>query len=109
MTKKDLWRKRAEAELRRSMRREMELFFESFIEEDRSLLDLLDGENARFNSQFQFQSAAAVHYFSAYQLLAHMGRLLSTLGVAAPAEVIADHVEQTQRSLFHVDIEPLRQ
>lgn len=75
----------------------------------RSLLDLLDGENARFNSQFQFQSAAAVHYFSAYQLLAHMGRLLSTLGVAAPAEVIADHVEQTQRSLFHVDIEPLRQ
>jgi adhesin transport system outer membrane protein len=74
----------------------------------RSLLDLLDGENANFNSRFQFQSAAAIHYFSAYQLLAHMGRLLDALGVSAPIEVIADHRIQSERSLFRIEIEPLR-
>ena len=75
----------------------------------RSLLDLLDGENSRFNSEFQYQSASAVYYFSSYQLLAHMGRLLTTLGVSAPAESLTGHVEQSKKSLFHIDIEPLRQ
>ncbi|MFN0262802.1 TolC family outer membrane protein [Tepidamorphus sp. 3E244] len=75
----------------------------------RSLLDLLDGENSRFNAEFQYQSAAAVRYFAAYQLLAHMGRLLSTLGVAPPPEALADHLQQSRESLFHINIEPLRQ
>ena len=75
----------------------------------RSQLDLLDGENSRFNSEFQYQSASAIYYFSAYQLLAHMGRLLTTLGVSAPAEALTGHVEQSKQSLFHIDIEPLRQ
>ncbi len=75
----------------------------------RSLLDLLDSENARFNSRFQFQSAAAVHYFTAYQLVAHMGKLLTTLGVEAPAEVLADHRAQSEASIWHIEIEPLRQ
>ena len=75
----------------------------------RSLLDLLDGENSRFNSEFQYQSASAIYYFSAYQLLAHMGRLLTTLGVSAPADALTGHVEQSKQSLFHIDIEPLRQ
>lgn len=76
---------------------------------NRSLLDLLDGENSRFNSEFQYQSAAAVRYFAAYQLLAHMGRLLSTLDVSPPPEVLADHLQQSRESLFRIDIEPLRQ
>jgi hypothetical protein len=51
-----------------------------------------------------------VHLFSAYQLLASMGRLLDTLGVAAPAEAIADHRLQSQKNfgVFNIEIEPLR-
>lgn len=50
----------------------------------RSLLDLLDAENARFGAQFELSNVTALHVFASYQLLAHMGSLLSTLGVAAP-------------------------
>ena len=51
----------------------------------RSLIDLLDSENAFFNSQFQLESVRAVHLFSAYQLAASMGQLLDKLNVAAPS------------------------
>ncbi len=77
----------------------------------RSLLDLLDGESALFNSRFQLSSVEAVYTFAAYQLIASTGRLLETLGVAAPAEVKADHRRQSQKPLgiFNIEIEPLRQ
>ncbi|MFO7580703.1 MAG: hypothetical protein R6W74_10930, partial [Nitrosomonas halophila] len=52
----------------------------------RSLLDLLDAENAVFTSRFQLASVTAVQVFAGYQLLATMGRLLATLG-PAPIEV----------------------
>lgn len=76
----------------------------------RSLLDLLDSESALFNSRFQLSSIRAVHLFSAHQLLASMGILLDTLGVAAPKEGISQRRAQTQRSLgvFNINIEPLR-
>ena len=76
----------------------------------RSLLDLLDSESALFNSRFQLSSIRSVHLFSAHQLLASMGILLDTLGVAAPKEGIAQRRAQTQRSLgvFNISIEPLR-
>lgn len=76
----------------------------------RTLLDLLDSESAYFNSRFQLSSVYAVHLFSAYQLLASMGHLLSTLDVAPPPEAVADHRLQSQKSfgIFNIDIEPLR-
>lgn len=49
----------------------------------RSLLDLLDAENARFASQFELSNVTALHVFSSYELLAQMGVLLKTLGVHA--------------------------
>ena len=75
----------------------------------RSLLDLLDAENANFTSQFQLTSAEAVHRFAAYQLLASMNRLLKTLGISPPSEARSDFLEQTQHGIFTLDIEPLRQ
>ncbi len=76
----------------------------------RSLLDLLDSENALFSSQFQLISVSAVRTFSAYQLLATMGGLLHSLGIAPPTEVVANHREQSQRhfGIFNIEIEPLR-
>jgi len=49
----------------------------------RSLLDVLDAENARFSSQFELSNVISVHIFSSYELLAQMGVLLKTLGVRA--------------------------
>jgi outer membrane protein, adhesin transport system len=74
----------------------------------RSLLDLLDAERAKFDSQFQLHSIEAVHHFAAYQLLASMGVLLSTLGISPPPETRADFRHQSQDSIFNIDIEPLR-
>lgn len=51
----------------------------------RSLLDVLDAENSRFGSQFELSNASALNLFSGYQLLADMGILLDTLGIAKPA------------------------
>jgi adhesin transport system outer membrane protein len=51
----------------------------------RSLLDVLDAENSRFGSQFELSNAGALNLFSGYQLLADMGILLETLGIAPPA------------------------
>lgn len=53
----------------------------------RSLLDVLDAENARFGAQFDLSNTRALHLFASYQLLAHMGVLLDTLGVDAPQDV----------------------
>ena len=86
----------------------------SYLEEyqlsKRTLLDLLDSENALFQSRIQLSSVYAVHLFSSYQLLASMGDLLERLGVTPPAEVVADHRVQSQKSfgIFKIDIEPLR-
>ena len=51
----------------------------------RSLLDVLDAENAKFASQFELSNVTALHVFSSYELLAQMGVLLDTLGVQAPS------------------------
>ena len=50
----------------------------------RSLLDVLDAENARFNTQFELSNIESLHIFSSYELLALMGTLLDNLGVHAP-------------------------
>lgn len=74
----------------------------------RSLLDLLDSETALFNSQFQLASAKAVRLFSAYHLQAATGRLLSSLGVEAPAEGYVQVPDLSNTSPLNVDIEPIR-
>ena len=51
----------------------------------RSLLDVLDAENAKFASQFELSNVTALHVFSSYELLAQKGVLLDTLGVQAPS------------------------
>jgi outer membrane protein, adhesin transport system len=76
----------------------------------RSLLDLLDAENAVFTSRFQLASVSAVQVFAAYQLLATMGRLLATLGIHVPPEARGGLLHQTDRGPLGLDfeIEPLR-
>lgn len=77
----------------------------------RSLLDLLDSENSLFSSRFQLVSLQAVSFFSSYQVLASMGRLLESFDLDAPAEAVADHRVQSKKPLgiFNITIEPLRQ
>ncbi len=101
------------AELQRQAqlnKRVVRTYLQEYRLSKRSLLDLLDSESALFNSRFQLSSIRSVHLFSAHQLLASMGVLLDTLGVAAPKEAIAQRRAQTQRSLgiFNINIEPLR-
>ena len=50
----------------------------------RSLLDVLDAENARFAGEFEYQNTLSLHMFSSYQLLANMGRILEELGIEQP-------------------------
>jgi outer membrane protein, adhesin transport system len=52
----------------------------------RTLLDLLNAENALFNAKLSLESARTVAVFADYQLLAVSGQLLSRLSVARPAE-----------------------
>lgn len=51
----------------------------------RSLLDVLDAENTSFGNEFALSNARAIRLFASYQLIAHMGVLLETLGVDRPA------------------------
>lgn len=79
----------------------------------RSLLDLLDAENARFASQFELSNVTALHVFSSYELLAQMGVLLKTLGVSAqevpdvPGDPLPALLRSPASSSF--DIPPLSQ
>lgn len=75
----------------------------------RSLLDLLTAQNSNFNAQLQVASTEAINVVSAYRLIGAMGRILDELGVARPAEAIADqrtHVRD--RRVILPGLEPLR-
>lgn len=50
----------------------------------RSLLDLLDAENANFGTEFELSSVEALHIFSSYNLLAQMGVLLERMDIENP-------------------------
>ncbi|CTQ46807.1 Outer membrane efflux protein BepC precursor [Roseibium aggregatum] len=75
----------------------------------RTLLDVLNAENALFNSEIEIISARAVYAFSTYQLRATSGDLLVYLNVTPPAES-ADGLRETAtifpQNVFN--IEPLR-
>lgn len=77
----------------------------------RTLLDVLNAENALFNSEIEVISAQAVYAFSTYQLRATTGDLLAYLDVVPPVESAAG--QQENRSIFPQQVgfqlEPLRQ
>ena len=75
----------------------------------RSLLDLLDAENAVFSSRFELASVTSVRLFSAYLLKALTGTLLSSMGLTAPAaEIDYRNLFLTGGSVNPLKIEPLR-
>lgn len=76
----------------------------------RSLLDVLNAENALFNSKIDLISARGIYTFSTYQLRATSGNLLAYLNVAPPAEATAGRRDNVsvfpQSTSFY--LEPLR-
>lgn len=77
----------------------------------RSLLELLDAQNAVFSSRFESASVSGVRLFSAYHLKALTGTLLSSLGVTPPGGEVSDLrmlVPTGDNPLMHLKIEPLR-
>lgn len=59
---------------------------EQFKVGDRSLLDLLDTQNTRFNAQISVETARSALEFAEYTLLASIGMLLKTLAIEAPLQ-----------------------
>ncbi|WP_340264329.1 TolC family protein [Sphingobium mellinum] len=51
----------------------------------RSLLDVLDSQNTRFNTQVRAETARFSELFAQYQILAATNQLLDTLGIAPPS------------------------
>jgi outer membrane protein, adhesin transport system len=84
---------RAEVEAVRQQVEQNDKLVKTYLDEynanRRSLLDLLDAENASFASKFELSNISALHVYSTYQLLAHMGLLLDSLDVVAPAFAVA--------------------
>jgi adhesin transport system outer membrane protein len=56
----------------------------------RSLLDLLDTQNTRYNSQALLETARFAEIFARYKLLASTGQLLDTFGIQRPHDAKAD-------------------
>ena len=54
----------------------------------RTLLDLLDSENELYNGRANYLEAQYIDLFSRYRLMADLGRLLETLGVASRVEAM---------------------
>ena len=59
----------------------------------RSLLDLLDSQNTRYNAQVLAETARFADIFAQYKVLAATGTLLDTLGVPHPKDSVADASE----------------
>ena len=63
----------------------------------RSLLDVLDAQNTRYNVQVQAETARLAQLYAQYRVLAATNRLLEALGVTPPPSAVAN-----QRERFHV-------
>jgi outer membrane protein, adhesin transport system len=50
----------------------------------RSILDVLNAENSKFNVRVELATTEAIHIFSAYRVLGSMGSLLDAVRVGAP-------------------------
>jgi outer membrane protein, adhesin transport system len=56
----------------------------------RSLLDVLDAQNTRYNVQVRLETARFSEQFAEYQVLAATNKLLSTMSLATPAGATSD-------------------
>ena len=56
----------------------------------RSLLDVLDAQNTRYNVQAQVETARLAKLYAQYRLLASTNRLIEALGVNMPTEAWSD-------------------
>ncbi len=65
--------------------RVVELYENEYEAGNRSLLDVLDAESAKFAGEFQFYNSRSLQLFSGYRLLANMGNLLEYFGIENPA------------------------
>jgi adhesin transport system outer membrane protein len=64
----------------------------------RSLLDVLDAQNSRYNVQQQTETARLARLYAQYRVLAAANKLVECLGVGMPAAAVG-----TDRSRFHVN------
>lgn len=64
----------------------VESYRSQFSVNQRSLLDVLDAQNTRFNVQVLYETAQYSQRFAEYRLLAATGRLLEYLGLDAPSQ-----------------------
>jgi len=64
----------------------------------RSLLDVLDAQNTRFNVQASLETARMAKLYAQYRVLAASNRLIEALGVQMPAEAVMN-----QRDKFGVN------
>ena len=69
-----------------SVTRLTESYSEQFKVGDRSLLDLLDTQNTRFNTQVNVETATSDLMFTEYRLLANIGMLLRNMNIEAPEQ-----------------------
>lgn len=84
-------------------------YYEEYDAGLRTLLDLLDAQNARFNAEFEVSSAEAIAVFARYQLIGSTGHLLDHFGlrdIVPEPELRAEdlRLHRTANGLF----EPLR-
>ncbi len=61
--------------------RVLSAYYEEYEAGVRSLLDILDAQNARFNAEFEVASAESIAVFGRYQLIGSTGQLLSYFGI----------------------------
>ena len=64
----------------------------------RSLLDVLDAQNTRYNVQAQAETARLAKLYAQYRVLAATNRLIEALGVAMPTAAYSD-----ERARFRVN------
>jgi len=69
-----------------STERLIDSYAEQFKVGDRSLLDLLDTQNTRFNTQISVETARSALQFAEFRVLASIGMLLNTMQISAPQQ-----------------------
>jgi adhesin transport system outer membrane protein len=89
-------RRARQAELSAAIGRQLQIgnrlvasYAEQFQVGRRSLLDLLDAQNTRYNANVLKETAEFATRYAEYRVLASMGRLLPTLGLRVPSQAEA--------------------
>ena len=84
-------------------------YYEEYDAGLRTLLDILDAQNARFNAQFEVASAEAIAVFARYQLIGATGHLLDHFGLrdVVPEPELRDENLRIHRAAASL-LEPLR-